>query len=95
MVIDETEQNNFQLTDTSIFLWLRIWKCKLFNPQEGVTSELTDCFCQFFSYHPSNMNKMKVYVTWEHSSFKNVELVAIQSFDPQAQVLYWQIFGKL
>ena len=31
MVIDETEQNNFQLTDTSIFGWLRIWKCKLFK----------------------------------------------------------------
>ena len=33
---------------------------------------------------------MKVYVAWEHSSFKNVDLVAIQSFDPQAQIFKLQ-----
>jgi hypothetical protein len=27
-----------------------------------------DCFCQFFSYHPSNIYTMKVYVSWEHPS---------------------------
>ena len=54
-----------------------------------------DCFCQFFSYHPSNIYTMKVYVAWEHSSFKNVDLVAIQSFDPQARIFNWPIFGKV
>ena len=29
---------------------------------------------------------MKVHVAWEHSSFKNVDLVAIQSSNPQAQI---------
>ena len=38
---------------------------------------------------------MKVYVAWEHSSFKNVDLVAIQSFDPQAQIFNRPIFGNL
>jgi hypothetical protein len=31
----------------------------------------------------------------EHSSFKNVDLVAIQSSDPQAQTFNWPIFGKV
>jgi hypothetical protein len=38
---------------------------------------------------------MKVHVAWQHSSFKNVDLVAIQSFDPQARIFNWQIFGKV
>ena len=37
---------------------------------------------------------MKVYVAWEHSSFKNVDLVAIQSFDPQAVIFNLQIVTK-
>ena len=51
----------------------------------------------FFPYHPSNIYTMKVHVAWEHSSFKNVDLVAvtIQSFDPQARVFNWRIFGKV
>ena len=55
----------------------------------------SDCFCQFFPYHPSNVYTMKVHVAWEHSSFKNVDLVAIQSFDPQAQIFNLSIFGKI
>ena len=55
----------------------------------------SDCFCQFFLYHPSNVYTMKVHVAWEHSSFKNVELVAIQSFDSQAQIFNLSIFGKI
>ena len=39
--------------------------------------------------------KMKVYVAWEHSSFNNVDLVAIQTVDTQARILNWLIFGKL
>jgi hypothetical protein len=41
-------------------------------------------FAIFLAYHPSNIYAMMVYVAWEHSSFKNVDLVAIQSSDPQA-----------
>jgi hypothetical protein len=37
---------------------------------------------------------MKVHVAWEHSSFKYVDLVAMQSFDPQAQIFNLSIFGK-
>ena len=55
----------------------------------------SDCFCQFFPYHPSNVCTMKVHVAWEHSSFKNVDLVAIKSFDPQAQIYNLSIFGKI
>ena len=46
-------------------------------------------------YHPSNIYTMKVHVAWDHSSFKNVDLVAIQSSDPQAQIFNWPIFGKV
>jgi hypothetical protein len=38
---------------------------------------------------------MKVHVAWEHSSFKNLDSVAIQSFDPQAQIFNLSIFGKI
>ena len=38
---------------------------------------------------------MKVHVAWEHSSFKSVDLVAIKSFDPQAQIFNLSIFGKI
>ena len=54
-----------------------------------------DCFCQLFSYHPSNIYTMKVHVAWEHSIFKNMDLVAIQSSNPQAWRFNWQIFGKV
>jgi hypothetical protein len=47
-----------------------------------------------FPYHQSNIYTMKVHVTWEHSSFKNVDLVAIKSFDHQAQIFNLLIFGK-
>jgi uncharacterized protein YkuJ len=55
----------------------------------------SDCFCQFVPYHPSNVYTMKVHVAWEHSSFKNVDLVAIQSFETQAQIFNLSIFGKI
>ena len=38
---------------------------------------------------------MQVHVAWEHYIFKNVDLVAIQSFDPQARIFNWPIFSKL
>ena len=41
-----------------------------------------------------NIYTMKVHVAWEHSNFKNVDLVAIQCSDPQAQIFNWPIFGK-
>jgi hypothetical protein len=37
---------------------------------------------------------MKVHVAWEHSSFKNVDLAAVQSSDPQAQMFNSQILGS-
>ena len=43
-----------------------------------------DCFVCLFCHttHEINMNKMKLSVSWVHSSLKNVDLVAIQSSDP-------------
>jgi hypothetical protein len=41
-------------------------------------------FAKTNSYHPSNIYAMKVHVDWDHSSYKNVDSVAIQSSDPQA-----------
>ena len=38
---------------------------------------------------------MKVHVASEHSSFKNVDLVAIQSYDPQALLFDLPVFGKV
>ena len=37
---------------------------------------------------------MKVCVAWDHSSLKNVDLVANQSFDLQAWILCSLIFGQ-
>ena len=51
------------------------------NPEEGGWSELHAMSC-----HPSNIYTMNVHVAWEHSSFKYVDLVAIQSSDPQIQL---------
>jgi hypothetical protein len=62
-----------------------------FNPKKGGGLELPGrvilpphvkvafrtVFDNFFPYHPSNVYTMKVHVAWEHSSFKNVDLVAI------------------
>jgi hypothetical protein len=79
------------------------------NPQEGGTSELqirvvgggansapnmNIASRTVFSNFPSNIYTMKVHVGWEHSSFKNLDLVAIQSFDPQAEIFNFLIFGK-
>jgi hypothetical protein len=38
---------------------------------------------------------MKVQLACKHSSFKNADLVAIQSFEPQAQIFNLSIFGKI
>ena len=37
------------------------------------------------------MYTLKVHVAWEHYSFKNVDLVAIQSSDPQAWIMNIQL----
>ena len=46
-------------------------------------------------YHPLNMYTIKVQLAWERPSFKNVDLVFIQSSDPQARIFNRPIFGKL
>jgi hypothetical protein len=60
------------------------------NPQKGGTSEL-----QIRPYHPTNVYTIYVYVACEHSSFKNLDLVSIQSSDPRAQKFTRQIFVKV
>ena len=46
-------------------------------------------------YHPWIIYIMEVHVAGEHSSFKNVNLVAIQHWDPQAWILKaWVIFSS-
>jgi hypothetical protein len=48
-----------------------------------------------FLYQPSNIYTMKVHVAWEHSGFKKVDLVAIQSSDPQVGIFNWPILRKV
>ena len=63
------------------------------NPHVEIA--LRTFFCQFFTYHPTNIYTINVYVACEHSSLKNLDLVAIQSSDPRARKFNWQIFGKV
>ena len=71
------------------------------SPEEGGASELqiskycfADSFCQFF-HTTYQIYTIKVHVAWEHSSFKNVDLVVIQSSDPRAWIFNWSIFGNI
>ena len=47
----------------------------------------TNCFQLVLLYHPLIICTMKVHVFGERSSFTNVDLVAIQSLEPRAQVV--------
>ena len=37
---------------------------------------------------------MKIHIGWEHPSLKNVDLMSIQSLDPQAWILHSQSSGQ-
>jgi hypothetical protein len=47
-----------------------------------------------YTTHHIYIHTMKVYVVCEHSSFKNVDMVAIQSLDPQARILNRPILSQ-
>ena len=61
----------------------------------GGAYRFPDCFCLFFLYHPWIIYTIKVHIAWEHSSFTNMDLVAIQRSDPQARIFNSQIFNKV
>ena len=52
-------------------------------------------FGQFVLYHLSNTYTIKVYEAQGHPSFKNVDMVAIQSSDTQARIFNWPNFGEV
>ena len=82
-----------------------------FNPKKGGSSELQirvggqlgppcsnrseDCFWLISLLLPLDVWSMKFHVAWEHSSFKILDLVAIQKFYPRALNLcsskFWHI----
>ena len=59
----------------------------------GIIALWTVFACLFF-IPAMNCIFIEVHVAWDHSNFQNVDLVAIQTFDPQAQTFDWPIFDK-
>ena len=68
----------------------RGWVVRITN--KGGCPPMWKLLCELFL---PNIYTMKVHVAWEHSNFKNVDLVAIQYSDPQARICNWPIFDKL
>ena len=57
---------------------------------------LQTVFVNFFhTTHQIYVYTLMVYLAMELNTFKNVDLMAIQSFDPQARIFNWPKFRKL
>ena len=80
--------NMFSICASVTFSLRQLYSSELVPPHVKIA--LMTVFTNLF--HTTHQNK--VLAAWEHCIFKNVDLVAIQSSDPQAWIFKWPIFNK-